>query len=586
MANDRNTELLNIIQTSSNVVKDTMTDIQKEYDRIETAMNNNISINNYLLNNVSKSIQQNYSDIRNYLDDLRRTTKINTEDYLRYISRLDRLVESIGHVCSSIENVAESLEKNEQIDIKKALKEFISMSEGLYDDYKNVMNDIIKKIQVPEKKEPEYHEDLTTKKEFYNDQEKYLESLLNKTEVQPQVELPVEPQVEQTTYHKTLQELVNSTEINKLRVNLGDTIELVAQKLSKSKEKGIIAYAIFNDIRISNEKSGDVQEIIADYYEKFNEQALNESKKEFEINQDSIEAEILEPATIMYIADDGTKFEKEEDRDLHNQELKEGKFFSKLQKGIWFKSIAGREIFDDFYKKGYIEPQQEEEMLEDEEIPLEEELDQSNEVIKIQKIDDEEEFDLSYMQEENGLLVEPIIVDENYYDGSIKLNKDGNSYDGAKVLFSKKIESKQRLIDSQIEFEENHAKVKNNIYIDLLLEEKKRLEKIKQKELNRQIGIIPIREKLIKKINERLRKNDENSKGIINLGFSTILKFAQKKLVLQQKSAVHNKYVDKIITPQKDFYKKLKERISDIRRQEEEEFYSEVEPFLENVKTK
>lgn len=63
--------------------------------------------------------------------------------------------------------------------------------------------------------------------------------------------------------------------INHLRVNPGDTIEIVAQKLRACREKGINAFAVFNGVEVNNYKSDDPQHII----EAYNQSRINRAKR-------------------------------------------------------------------------------------------------------------------------------------------------------------------------------------------------------------------------------------------------------------------------------------------------------------------
>lgn len=53
--------------------------------------------------------------------------------------------------------------------------------------------------------------------------------------------------------------------INHLKVNPGDTIEIVAQKLTACREKGINAFTVFNDVEVNNYKSDNPEQIIEIY---------------------------------------------------------------------------------------------------------------------------------------------------------------------------------------------------------------------------------------------------------------------------------------------------------------------------------
>lgn len=53
--------------------------------------------------------------------------------------------------------------------------------------------------------------------------------------------------------------------INRLRVNFGDSIEIVARKLIACREKGINAFAIFNGIEVNNYGNNDLYQIIGEY---------------------------------------------------------------------------------------------------------------------------------------------------------------------------------------------------------------------------------------------------------------------------------------------------------------------------------
>lgn len=83
--------------------------------------------------------------------------------------------------------------------------------------------------------------------------------------------------------------------INHLKVNSGDTIEIVAQKLRACRGKGINAFAVFNGVEVNNYKSDDPQQIIEEYNQSRNKSGEMEIKKminqgeEIRANQQSIE---------------------------------------------------------------------------------------------------------------------------------------------------------------------------------------------------------------------------------------------------------------------------------------------------------
>ncbi len=79
----------------------------------------------------------------------------------------------------------------------------------------------------------------------------------------------------------------NNPLINHLKVNPGDSIEIISQKLMLCRKKGINAFAIFNGIEMNNYNIDNPQQIIDAYNQSRNK--LSETKVKKEINQEATE---------------------------------------------------------------------------------------------------------------------------------------------------------------------------------------------------------------------------------------------------------------------------------------------------------
>ncbi len=89
------------------------------------------------------------------------------------------------------------------------------------------------------------------------------------TEMKPPEETPIQPYQPTKAKEEELEidfeydERTKSNSLtNHLKVNPGDTIEMVAQKLNACRAKGINAFAVFNGVEVNNYKSDDPQQII------------------------------------------------------------------------------------------------------------------------------------------------------------------------------------------------------------------------------------------------------------------------------------------------------------------------------------
>lgn len=96
------------------------------------------------------------------------------------------------------------------------------------------------------------------------------DSLSNSIQTEPNEENSVELEIEFEYDEKINSNLL----INNLKVNLGDSLEIVAKKLKACRDKGINAFAIFNGIELNNYNITDSYQIIEQY--NFQNQLLRE----------------------------------------------------------------------------------------------------------------------------------------------------------------------------------------------------------------------------------------------------------------------------------------------------------------------